>query len=579
MKKLLLFVMIILPAALLSQTVSGLKVMPGAAGSASTVTFDVEWTAASLITPWLDSMWVFVDYNKNGKMTRLLISGGTLTEHTATKAGTGEFIPENDMGAWVYGDARYAGSFSAKVELYTKETDIIIAGACAYASSYPPVGKYVSDTKLGFTGTPMYEITLMHTDGSPTVTVEAGSTFLLPCSYTISSFTDKTGAPGILTCVPSTDIYNLTVSATTYCPGSVVTFALDNTTSGRTYQLYKDGVAVMDELTGTGSAKTFTGTFADAGNYAARVKENGTYCAAQMTGTYTVMTYPAVSPGEITTDFTTVAAGATPPNVTIENVTAATGGNITYQWQRTGIKSATLTGSAATYAINNDVINYYTSGTHYFNRYAKDAVCPGVAPVAAAGTYTLYVTSPAPGTVSTTFCEECCWDGDAASTWVNCYVTTLGWPYIPTQLDSGLPWYNTGFSYAYFSGAASDRNGRANTAAIGSANSSAVQVCKNFGTGWYVPAYEELVNMSAGHYNYPPLNGRSGANILQSSSSNGYYWSSTEWYNNGGRYSTSIMIDGSSNDNTRYAVTVVNSGTFNRLYKSSASPVRCVWRP
>jgi uncharacterized protein (TIGR02145 family) len=180
----------------------------------------VEWDKDALPTLWSDSMWVFVDYNKNGKMERLLISGGTLTEHTATKTGTGIFIPENDMGAWVYGDARSAGSFSAKVQLFTKETDIIIAGACAYASSYPPVSNWISDAKLGFTGTPMYEITL--TDGSITVTVEAGSTFLLPCSYTVSSFTDRTGAPGIINCMPPT---SLTLASTfaIICPGESIT--------------------------------------------------------------------------------------------------------------------------------------------------------------------------------------------------------------------------------------------------------------------------------------------------------------------------------------------------------------------
>jgi hypothetical protein len=227
MKKLFLFVMIILPTILSAQTVSGLKVET-ASGSASTVTFDVEWTAATLPTPWLDSMWVFVDYNKNGKMERLLISGGTLTEHTATKAGTGEFIPENDMGAWVYGDARTsaAGSFSAKVELYTKEPDIIIAGACAYASSYPPVGDWLSDSKLGFTGTPMYDITL--TDGSTTVTVEAGNTFLLPCSYTVSSFTDRTGAPGIINCKAPTGLA-LTASPEAICEGQSTTLTASAT--------------------------------------------------------------------------------------------------------------------------------------------------------------------------------------------------------------------------------------------------------------------------------------------------------------------------------------------------------------
>jgi hypothetical protein len=287
MKKLLLFAMIILPSALLSQTVSGLQVMPGAAGSPSTVTFDVSWDEDALPALWSDTMWVFVDYNKNGKMTRLellLSAGATLTATSAP--GVGELVEENIKGAWVVGDARTNSPFSATVQLYTDETTI--AGACAYASSYPPVGKYVSSSEIVFTGTPMYEITLVHENGNTFETVESGGTFLLPGSYTVSSFTDATGAPGVLGCIPSTDIYNLTVSATTYCPGNAVTFALDNTTSGRTYQLYRDDVAVMDELLGTGSAETFTGTFAGPGSYTARVKDNGTYCAAQMTGTYTV---------------------------------------------------------------------------------------------------------------------------------------------------------------------------------------------------------------------------------------------------------------------------------------------------
>jgi hypothetical protein len=233
MKK-ILFLLLLLPllggGLLSAQTVSNLAVIPGAAGSASTVTFDVSWDKATLTTPWLDSMWVFVDYNNNGKMERLLISGGTLTEHTATKAGTGEFIPENDMGAWVYGDARTnaAGSFSAKVELYTKETDIIIAGACAYASSYPPVGQYISTSEIVFTGTPMYEIKLLYADGNTVETIESGGTFLLPCSYTMSSFTDKTGAPGIINCKPPTAL-TLATPFTTVCASATVTLTASAT--------------------------------------------------------------------------------------------------------------------------------------------------------------------------------------------------------------------------------------------------------------------------------------------------------------------------------------------------------------
>jgi hypothetical protein len=332
MKKLFLSVMIILPAMVVAQTVSNLSVIPGTPG---TVTFDVEWNKADLDlkTLWLDSVWVFVDYNKNGKMERMLLeSGGTLLVHSATKSGTGIFIeePDNDKGAWVYGDARSAGSFSAKVQLLTLTADL--AGACAYASSYPPVGDWIDETRIAFTGTPWYEIKLLHSDGSTVETVESGGTFLVPCSYTVSSFTDKTGAPGILGCIPSSDIFNLTVSATTYCVGGTVTFALDNTTPGRTYQLYKDGDAVMDALTGTGSAETFTGTFAGPGNYAARVKDNGTYCAAQMTGTHAVSESSAPTPTGTTSISRcgpgTITFSASADGNAIDWYTLATGGSI-----------------------------------------------------------------------------------------------------------------------------------------------------------------------------------------------------------------------------------------------------------
>jgi hypothetical protein len=423
MKKLLLFAMIILPSMLSAQTVSGLKVET-AAGTPSTVTFDVSWTAASLTTPWLDSMWVFVDYNQNGKMTRMLISGGTLTAHSANPptlqsphAGTVLKIADNDKGVWVVGDARTNTSFSATVQLYTDETTI--AGACAYASSYPPVGQYVSASEIVFSGTPWYEITLVHEDGVTFETIASGSTFLLPCSYTVSSFTDATGAPGIikcmpmvgsiglsgpsevpksqpvsfavtggisvpaavnytwtvpgfspaslsgtayattapaiagaytvtltahstgyctetltqavevLDCIPSSDIYNLKVSATTYCENDAVTFTMESTTLGRTYQLYKDGTAV-DVLTGTGGAVPFTGAFAGAGTYTARVLTGGGSCAAPMTGVHVVSENPAPTGLSLVSTLMAVCAGQP------ATLTAAATGGVSYSLDGSG---------------------------------------------------------------------------------------------------------------------------------------------------------------------------------------------------------------------------------------------------
>jgi uncharacterized protein (TIGR02145 family) len=201
MKKKLLLMMLCWPALLAAQngiTVSNLTV---SAGTPTTVTFDVSWSKTGMPDVWSDTVWVWVDYNKNGVMERLPVTGGTATAGTVTK------ISSNDKGVWIAGNARSAGSFSATVKLLTATTDV--AGACAYASNYPPVGEYSSDAPiLSFTGTPMYEISLTRSGGE-SATVKAGDTFLLPCDYTPTSFTDATGAPGRLNGVPFNDNVNV----------------------------------------------------------------------------------------------------------------------------------------------------------------------------------------------------------------------------------------------------------------------------------------------------------------------------------------------------------------------------------
>jgi hypothetical protein len=188
MKKNLLLMMLCCPAMLAAQqtngvTVSGLAV---SAGSPTTVTFNVSWQTPMPVALWSDTVWVFVDYNKNGKMERLPVTGATVSAGTVTK------ISGNDKGVWIVGNARTQESFSATVKLLTTVKDV--GGACVYGSNYPPVGEYTSATEISFTGTPMYEISLTNSGGE-TTTVESGDTFLLPCDYTLTSFTDATGAP------------------------------------------------------------------------------------------------------------------------------------------------------------------------------------------------------------------------------------------------------------------------------------------------------------------------------------------------------------------------------------------------
>ena len=184
-------------------TISNLVVNSGLPG---TVTFDVSWTdnmPADMV--WSDTVWVFVDYNVNGKMERLLLeTGATLTATSAPDVGKVKEEPGNNKGVWVIGDARSAGSFSATVQLLvdTDAIDRVSGGACAYASNYPPVGKYNSVTEVEFKGTPPYELAI-ESGGStlPPFSI-SGSTYTLLPGWTVSSFTDATGAPGVFPCVP-----------------------------------------------------------------------------------------------------------------------------------------------------------------------------------------------------------------------------------------------------------------------------------------------------------------------------------------------------------------------------------------
>jgi hypothetical protein len=190
MKKMLLLMMC-MPAVLAAQngvTLSGLNVNSG------TMTFDVSWNKATMpLVVWLDSVWVFVDYNDAGVMKRLpLKSGATLTTTSAPGVGRVIQYSDNDKGVWVVGNAKSegnsSGSFSATVKLLTATA----TGACVYASNYPPVAEYLTAQTIKFTGTPPYDLVL----SSGTTT--AYSDYNLLTGQTLVSFTDKTGVPGII---------------------------------------------------------------------------------------------------------------------------------------------------------------------------------------------------------------------------------------------------------------------------------------------------------------------------------------------------------------------------------------------
>jgi hypothetical protein len=287
MKKNLLLMMMCCPIVLAAQngvTVSGLAI------SAGTATFNVSWTNSGMPELWSDTVWVFVDYNNKGVMERLpLLSGATLT---ATSPG-GKVIedPDNNKGVWVAGNARTNGSFSATVKLFTSIADI--GGACVYGSNYPPVGKYSSSdaSKIVFTGTPAYDVALLHESGT-LVTTTTSSPLNIPASYTVHSFTDKTAAPGIIKCIaPAT----YTLLGSDVCTGANVTLTLSGSQSGWHYQLYKNNIPVGSKKEGTGSALTFSEASATVGGFSYTVQTvdaSGAQCEIAVSNVHSITVNP-----------------------------------------------------------------------------------------------------------------------------------------------------------------------------------------------------------------------------------------------------------------------------------------------
>jgi hypothetical protein len=405
----------------------------------------------------------------------------------------------------------------------------------------------------------------LHTGNSYTPSITGSTTY----------YAQAKNSAGCLSALPRTAVVatiytaptaptGLSSNVETICNGVETSMILTATGgavgSGAVYEWGIGGTVGSNPLTpATTTANTCTVSPSEATTYWVRLK--GTTSCSNATGgvTTAIETHPAFTAGTILTASTTTKAG-TNPNVTASNVTAASGGGgtIEYEWRRSGTSSKTLSGSNTTsYALSGDDTNYSTIGTYSFNRYARNNVC-NTSWVAATGTYTLVVESASPPGIATTLCTACCWSD---STWVDCYVTT-------NHVNTSSVWSGNGTRYYIgASGSGSDKNGRVNTSAISSISSSAVQRCKNLGTGWYLPAYEELVNMSTGTNN-DPLNGRPGAGILTGS----YHWSSTELYDNRGRRTSTRTQDQGG------AILVNTTGGLTNDTKSNVWGVRCAWR-
>jgi hypothetical protein len=278
--------MFLCPSALSAQ--NGITISNFSA-NAGTLTFDVRWDKNTMPAVWIDTAWVFVDYNNAGIMTRLQVSGATVSPGTA-------HIP-NNQGAWVHPGA---GISSAAVRLLTTTAPADLPGACAYAVDYPPVGNYTAAGKIKLTGTPPYKLTFSTGSIITAGKDETAGTYTITESGKLVAFTDATGAPGVINCkMPAAQ--TLTASYEAYCIGTDgVNLALSGTEDGAVYQLYKnDALLPGATIAGTGGAATFSGYFL-AGTYRVET-EAGAFCPVAMNGTRTITENPLPTPPQLNT--------------------------------------------------------------------------------------------------------------------------------------------------------------------------------------------------------------------------------------------------------------------------------------
>jgi hypothetical protein len=110
--------------------------------------------------------------------------------------------------------------------------------------------------------------------------------------YVIQSFTDATGAPGIMKCIsPST----YTLLGSDICAGANITLTLSGSQNGWRYQLYKDNIPVSNPKNGTGSALAFSETSTDIGrfNYTVwTVDTTGMQCEIQVNNVLAITVNP-----------------------------------------------------------------------------------------------------------------------------------------------------------------------------------------------------------------------------------------------------------------------------------------------
>jgi hypothetical protein len=228
--------------------------------TASTVTFDISWPDPAITMPavWNDIVWVFADYNNAGTMTRLPLSGATLTVYSWSDA-TYTFADNNYNGVWIGGNAKDPnntdGTFSARVQLFSATT--FVSGACAFAINYPPVGQYAGDRLVALHGTPPYTLTFAGDEGNPVEVsreLAGGATpYPFPDGKALASFHDRSRAPGSFSYVNPVPPVIERVSAATVCNNTTLTFRVPSPSAGLSYTWSNNITGAVVGYSGAGS--------------------------------------------------------------------------------------------------------------------------------------------------------------------------------------------------------------------------------------------------------------------------------------------------------------------------------------
>jgi hypothetical protein len=144
------------------------------------------------------------------------------------------------------------------------------------------VGKYTSPTQISFTGTAPYTVVLEDSGGGTTTQEPNNSSFMFSSDYTVKSFTDKTGAPGIIHCLQPA---SPTVVDATFCFG--LPGQLQAAVSGNSTIVWYDA-PTAGNLLYAGNVLPLTPLYNDAAQYYAEAVSEKNCPSVRIAANYTV---------------------------------------------------------------------------------------------------------------------------------------------------------------------------------------------------------------------------------------------------------------------------------------------------